>query len=110
MNIDVFISYHTKSSLYITESIVNKLESCGIRCWYAPRNVVGEYAASIEKAINACRVFVVVLNSDAAKSYDVKSEINLAIERVRRHENIAILPFKVSEDDFVEGVRYYIGQ
>ena len=110
MNIDVFISYHTKSSLYITESIVNKLESCGIRCWYAPRNVVGEYAASIEKAINACRVFVVVLNSEAAKSYDVMSEINLAIERVRRHENIAILPFKVSENDFVEGVKYYIGQ
>lgn len=110
MNIDIFISYHTSSSLHITEAIVNKLESNSIRCWYAPRNVVGEYAASIEKAINECKIFLVIINGEAAKSFDVKSEINLAVERIRKKEDIVIIPFKVSDDDFSGGLKYYLGQ
>lgn len=57
MKCEVFISYHTETSLHIVESIVNKLEATGIRCWYAPRNTVGPYAGSITAAINNCRIF-----------------------------------------------------
>ena len=47
MEIDVFISYHTASSHSTVEAVVNRLENAGIRCWYAPRNVVGTYAAQL---------------------------------------------------------------
>ncbi|MCD7882915.1 MAG: TIR domain-containing protein, partial [Lachnospiraceae bacterium] len=99
MKCEVFISYHTKTSLHIVESIVNKLEAIGIRCWYAPRNTVGPYAGSITTAINNCRIFLLILNGPASQSFDVLNEIKIACNRFRNNENIIILPFHIAGEE-----------
>ena len=110
MGIDVFISYHTSTSSHITKAICNCLEATGIRCWYAPRDTVGSYANSITNAISECKVFVVVLNREASFSEDVLNEMNLAFERVRKGENIVILPFHTSTDEISNDAKYYLGR
>ena len=91
MDIDIFVSHHTKSSLYIVEGIVNKLESVGIRCWYAPRNTEGTYASSISKAINSCKIFLLILNRPASESFHVLNEIDMVTKRLTRSEDVKII-------------------
>lgn len=109
-NVDVFISHHTSSCLPVTQAICNSLESSGIRCWYAPRDTDGAYAGSIVSAINRCSVFVLVLNHQSSVSQDVLNEINLAVERIRKGEPLAILPFQISADLIGNDAKYYIGR
>jgi len=58
---DVFISY-SKADKLVADAICAKLEQSGIRCWIAPRDVLGgqDYGKSIIEAINGSRVMVVV--------------------------------------------------
>ena len=109
-NIDVFISHHTSTCLPVTQAICNALEGSGLRCWYAPRDTQDIYASSIVSAINKCRVFVLVLNRESSLSLDVLNEINLAVERLRRNEPLAILPFQISPDEIGDDAKYYLGR
>lgn len=59
----------------VVEHICSVLEADGISCWYAPRDVMGDYAASIVDAIDNARVFVVVLNSAASPAKGFKRRI-----------------------------------
>ena len=43
MEHDVFISYNTRMK-NVADQIVSTLEANGIKCWYAPRDVMGDYA------------------------------------------------------------------
>ncbi len=110
MNIDVFISHHTDSSLHIVEGIVNKLEANGIKCWYAPRDTSGDYAGSIADAIEACRVFLLVLNKAASESPHVLNELNLVTERLSSGSEVDIIPFHTADTDISNKARYYIGR
>ena len=64
MPADVFISYHTDSAGEAVDKIAIALESAGIKCWYAPRNVEGNYAGSITKAISPAEAMI-SLNASA---------------------------------------------
>lgn len=110
MDIDVFVSHHTNSSLHIVEGIVNKLESMGIRCWYAPRDTEGDYATSIATAINHCKVFLLVLNRSASESFHVLNELDMVCNRLIRSADVKILPFHVADDEIADAARYYIGR
>lgn len=107
---DVFISYHTESSKERVLQICQALESIGISCWYAPRNVEGDYATAIVRGIRNCKVFLLILNEFADRSQDVRNEINCAFERMRKYENIAILPFKVDSCALSDALSYYLGR
>jgi len=109
-NIDVFISYHSSSSKHVTQAISNCFEQEQIRCWYAPRDVDGVYASEIVRAINACRIFILVLNRQASMSQDVLNELNVAFERLRHGENITIIPFQTSGEIESRDISYYIGR
>ena len=110
MEIDVFISHHTKSSLNIVKAIANRLESRGIRCWYAPRDTEGVYADNIFQAIKSCRIFLLILNKSASESFDVVSEINCGVQRLRNGENMVLLPFHTADaNEQLSGqVMYYL--
>ena len=108
--IDVFISHHTNSSIHIVEGIVNKLETNGIKCWYAPRDTAGDYAGSIADAIEECRVFLLVLNKAASESPHVLNELNLVTERLSAGEEVDIIPFHTADTDISNKARYYIGR
>ena len=112
MEIDVFISHHTSSSLHIVEAIVNKLENIGVRCWYAPRDTEGAYAGSITTAINSCKVFLLILNKPSSYSFDVLNEINMVSERLRDAQNVSVIPFHIadSNDELGKDMKYYIGR
>ena len=110
MDIDVFVSHHTSSSLHIVEAIVNKLEANGVRCWYAPRDTEGSYAGSIVRAINACSVFLLILNRPASESVHVLNEIDMATKRLTKKEKISLIPFHVADDEIAEDAQYYLGR
>ncbi len=105
---DVFISYHAESSRSIVEAIVNKLESNGIRCWYAPRDVEGSYAGSIAAAVNSCSVFVLVLNKAASESPHVLNELEMMSWRISKNEPVRVIPLRIADEDISDDAKYYI--
>lgn len=89
---DVFIS-HSAQDKSVATAICTTLESAGMKCWIAPRNIVGgRYSIAIIKAIKACRIVVLVLSSNANKSQHVIREIERAVSRGKE-----IYPFRVEE-------------
>jgi hypothetical protein len=73
---DVFIS-HAAADKAVAESVRAGLESSGIGCWMATRDIhAGEtYGRSIIEAINACKIMVVVFSSAADDSPHVLNEV-----------------------------------
>lgn len=103
---DVFISYEHESKS-IADNICAYLEARGIRCWYAPRDVVGPYADAIVNAIEACKVFVLILNHNSSESVHVLNEVEIAYNRIMKGE-ITIVPFKVDEGTLSKSMEYYV--
>lgn len=110
MNIDVFISHHTSSSLHIVEGIANKLESNGLRCWYAPRDTQDTYANSISKALQSCSVFLLILNKPSSESFHVLNEIDMISKRLAKGEAVHIVPFHTADEDISQDAQYYLGR
>lgn len=108
-DIDVFVSYHTNSSQGTVETVVARLESLGIRCWYAPRDIEGGYAGSIVRAINSCKVFLLILNTAASNSSHVLNELEMAHKRFAAKE-MAIVPFKTEDGAFSDDAMYYLSR
>lgn len=110
MNIDVFISHHTSSSLHIVEGIANKLETSGLRCWYAPRDTQDTYANSISQALQSCSVFLLILNKAASESFHVLNEIDMISKRLVKGESVHIVPFHTADEDISQDAQYYLGR
>lgn len=107
---DVFISYHRNSSASLVEHIVEALESHGIKCWFAPRDVESKYAGDIVKAIEACKVFLLIMNENSSHSEHVLNEINYAFNRLHQKESIRLLPFRTDHNEPSDDVKYYLGR
>jgi TolB-like protein/Flp pilus assembly protein TadD len=86
---DVFISYASQDKA-VADVVCEALESAGVACWIAPRNVTpGEfYAESIVHAIDSTKVIVLILSQNAADSQHVLSEVERA--RSRRHPIVSL--------------------
>ncbi len=82
---DVFVSYASQDSA-VANSIVENLESHGLKCWIAPRDVTpgSQYADEIVGAINDSKVFVLVLSENALISPHVGRELERAASKRRR--------------------------
>jgi hypothetical protein len=103
---DVFISYEHESKS-IADNICSVLESKGVRCWYAPRDVYGDYATAIVEAIERCKVFILVLNHNSSESPHVLNEVEMAYKRILNGE-ITIIPFKVDTGILSKAMEYYV--
>lgn len=103
---DVFISYEHQSKS-IADNICAYLESKGVRCWYAPRDVVGPYADAIVKAIEECKVFVLILNHNSSESVHVLNEVEIAYQRIIQGE-LTLVPFKVDDGTLSKSMEYYV--
>lgn len=103
---DVFISYEHQSKS-VADNICAVLESKGVRCWYAPRDVYGDYATSIVDAIEACKVFILILSENASNSPHVLNEVEMAYKRIIEGE-ITIVPFKLDEGMLSKAMEYYV--
>ncbi|MBL8987389.1 MAG: toll/interleukin-1 receptor domain-containing protein [Gemmatimonadetes bacterium] len=99
---DVFISYSTRDQATAL-AVVNGLESAGIRCWIAPRDIkAGDvWAQAIVSAIAASRAMVLVFSSHANRSSHVVNEVDAAIRK-----GAIVVPFRI-EDVMPEGAMEY---
>ena len=86
---DVFISYSEGDASPLVEKIADALDRAKISCWYMEKDSRdGRYAGKIMKAIQECRVFLLLLNEKSAQSPHVLNEVDAAFEYKR-----LILPF-----------------
>ena len=88
---DVFISYSSHDQATAL-AVVNALESKGVRCWMAPRDVrAGDvWAQVIVEAIAASRVLVLVFSASANRSGHVVNEVDAAIRK-----GAIVVPFRI---------------
>ena len=104
---NVFISYHMKSAGELARKIADELESVGISCWYANRDMIpGQFVKSIMDAINQCKIFLLILNEEANQSKYVFNELSNAYRRFE--DGIIILPFKVGEFQISDNVQFFL--
>lgn len=108
MGHDVFISYNSRMK-NVADKIVATLESNGVKCWYAPRDVFGDYATSICEALEHTKVFVVLLDNTGSKSPHVLNEVEIAYKRIIEDDaELTILPFKLDKEELSKAMQYYI--
>src|SRR5437762_5513592 len=79
---DVFISYSTRDS-ETAQAICSALESAGLSCWIAPRNIVpGQtWSEAIIDGINGCQVMVLLYSSASNASPQVLREVERAVSK-----------------------------
>lgn len=104
---EVFISYSTKDE-DVANMVCNALESNGIKCWIAPRDISGgaDWQPSITEAISESRVFIVIYSENSAQSPQVARELALADEKGDHPRTI--IPYKIDNTALVAGFKYYL--
>jgi len=102
---DVFISYSSKDKT-VADATCAYLESRGIRCWIAPRDVLpgSNYPRSIVEGINGSRVMVLIFSSHSNTSPHVVRELTHAVSR-----GVIILPFRIEDIQPSKDMEYLIG-
>jgi len=101
---DAFISYATPDKT-VADAVCARLESAGIRCWIAPRDVTPgvPWAESIIGAIDGAKVMILVFSSNANKSPQVPREVERAVGR-----ELPIIPFRIEDVKPAGSLDYYI--
>ena len=102
---DVFISHSAKDKA-TADAVCAMLESNGIRCWIAPRDVIPsmEWGEAIIDAIEQCRIMVLVFTANANASPQIRREVERAVNR-----GVAILPLRMEDVLPGKGLEYFIG-
>lgn len=90
---DVFISYSTRNTEF-AEAVCEQLETNGIECWIAPRNIKTgtNYAKEIMDGLELAKIVVLIFSKDAQESEYVNNEIDTAFSK-----NKPIVSFKVDD-------------
>ncbi|MBU3665146.1 MAG: toll/interleukin-1 receptor domain-containing protein [Chthoniobacterales bacterium] len=100
----VFISYCTEDK-NVAEAVCAGLESSGIPCWIAPRDVrPGQnWGGSIVKSIAAAKVMVLVFSRHTNNSRHVMNEIERAVSH-----RVTIIPFRIEKVQPSEDLELFI--
>jgi hypothetical protein len=101
---DVFISYSSVDKA-IADAACATLENTGIRCWIAPRDITPglEYGGAIVRAIDQCRVLVLIFSSNANSSRQIPREVERAINR-----GVPVVPVRLENVAPTESLAYYM--
>ncbi len=102
----VFIS-HTSEDKDLADDVLRALEGQHISCWIAHRDVLPgtAYPEAIIKAIEGCRVMVLIFSASANKSRHIKIEVERALDK-----NKIIVPFRVEAILPSEALEYGLSQ
>lgn len=102
MGHDVFISYSSNDSR-IADEVCQSLESQGIKCWLAPRDIEGgdDWDEAILDGIDGCKILVLVFSSSANQSRHVKRELHRAVEK-----NKTLIPLRVEDIEPAKPLEY----
>lgn len=106
MSHDVFIC-HSSEDKSVAESICTSLETNGISCWIAPRNILaGEsWGGAIIDAIRNCPIMIFIFSMNSNKSQHVLRELRCAVDN-RKY----IIPFRIEKADLSASLEYFIAE
>ena len=100
----VFIS-HSSKDRSIADAICDQLESVGIACWIAPRDIEirSDWTRGIMQGIARCRVFVLLFTDHANDSEHVGREVANAFSL-----GLAVIPFRIEAVNPRENLAYFL--
>jgi hypothetical protein len=95
---DCFISYSSSDQLF-AERLYQDLQSAGVRCWYAPKDlrVGARTRQSLDDAIRSTERLIVILSSKSIESTWVEKEVETAFEEERRRNSDILLPVRIDD-------------
>jgi hypothetical protein len=101
---DVFISYSQPDHACAFE-LVARLESEGINCWIAPRDIApsADWAAEIMDAISSVRVMILVFSANSNLSPQVRREVERAV-----HKQLSVLPFRIENVSPSKSLEFFL--
>jgi hypothetical protein len=101
---EVFISYSNPEKI-VAYDLCSYLETNGIRCWIAPRDVTPgtSFPASIIDAIDASKALVLIFSKSSNNSPHVVRELTRAVTK-----NVVILPFRIEDTPLSKNMEYLI--
>lgn len=85
MNHEVFIAYHNHDN-EIAKTICHVLEQNEIKCWMAPRDIppCTNYAYEIFKALDSCKVVLMLFYEASSRSQWIKHEVNCMFQEQKK--------------------------
>ncbi len=104
ISVDVFISYSSKNK-NVADAVVSDFEQNGIRCWYAPRDILPgkEWVTAIKEGIYSAKVFVLLFTEESNTSRQVMNEVAMAFNAEK-----TIVPFKLTKEEMSDELEYYL--
>ena len=102
---DVFIC-HSSKDFDIAMKLVENLESGGLDCWIAPRNITpgSDWAASISSALTATKVFLVVFSRNSRDSEQCARELGIA----ETLKGVTVVPYRIDNAELTGSYQYYL--
>ena len=99
-----FISHSSKDEA-IAEAICQHLESAGVPCWIAPRDIEpgADWTEGILHGIAGSRIFVLVFSSHANDSEHVRREVGKAFSL-----HLPVLPFRTEAVEPRDSLGYFL--
>jgi hypothetical protein len=101
---EVFVSYSQPDHACAME-LVARVESAGIDCWVAPRDIApsADWAAEIIDAISNSRVMILVFSASSNDSPQVRREVERAV-----YKNVCVLPFRIESVVPSKSLEYFL--
>src|SRR6185436_3549368 len=101
---DVFVSHSSKDKP-TADVVCAMLESQGIRCWVAPRDIVPgmDWGEAIVHAVKGARVMVLVFSASANESPQIKREVERAVNK-----GIPVIPLRIEDVAPTASLEYFI--
>jgi hypothetical protein len=102
---DVFISYSARDKP-AADAVCAKLESSGIRCWIAPRDITPgmSWGGAIIGAIDGARVMLLIFSSKADASQQIRREIERAV-----FKEMIVIPIRIEDVQPTGDFAYFLG-
>src|ERR1700747_991180 len=100
----VFIS-HSSKDRETADAICAHLESAGINCWIAPRDIEpgATWTTGIMQGLEACRVLILVFSEHANDSDHVEREVAKAFS-----SGLAVIPFRIKDVLPSQSLSYFL--
>ncbi len=100
----VFISHSSEDSK-IAEQVCQSLESAGIQCWMAPRDIMSgeKWAEAIASAVLSSSALIIIFSDNANQSKHVAHELTMAYSK-----GIQIIPYKIEEVEPDGALQFYL--
>jgi len=101
---DVFISHASRDKV-VADAVCAALESAGVRCWLAPRDVQAgrSFAGEVTRAIKNARVMVLIFSANSNNSEQVLREVQLAADG-----HLHIIQFRIEDIAANDDLKYFL--